>query len=175
MIQNQQMKPAWKSDDTDEKKKDDGGMMSGLMSMSDKNSKEHIQRLSAKNDALMAALDQANEAAPQGSNMPATEYPKLPSHTNFAPADRVSAQNVGLQHAISGGQTSPTQQAQMRQMVDSPPSQAAPAPQAPPQGMQANPQQQNFARSQNPAFNVNTGAPDMSALDEAFRRQSMGG
>jgi hypothetical protein len=41
--------------------------------------------------------------------------------------------------------------------------------------MQMNPQQGNFAQSQNPAFNVNRGMPDMSALDEAYRRQSQGG
>lgn len=127
--------------------------------LSDKNSKKEIEKLKSTNEALMTALDQS--AATTGGNMPETEYPKLPSHTSFAPADRVAAQNVGIQAA-----SAPAPQA-------APP--ARPMPMAPPQGMQANPQQQNFARSQNPAFNVGAPMPDMSALDEAYRRQSQGG
>lgn len=133
------------------------------VAMSDEHSKKHIERLNAKNDALMAALDEASQN--QGGNMPETEYPKLPSHTNFAPADRVAAQNVGIQ-AASAPPQAPAPQA-------APPPRPMPPP--PPQGMQANPQQANFARSQNPAFNVGGGMPDMSALDEAYRRQSQGG
>jgi hypothetical protein len=126
--------------------------------LSDKNSKKEIEKLKSTNEALMAALDDSSQAAPQGSNMPATEYPKLPSHTSFAPADRVAAQNVGIQAASAP-----------------PPQAVSPARPMPPQGMQANPQQQNFARSQNPAFNVGAPMPDMAALDEAYRRQSQGG
>lgn len=136
----------------------------GMMSMSDKRSKDEIKRLSSTNEALMAALDDAHQNTPEG-NLPETEYPIMPSNTRLqsrgsfadAPADKVAAQNVGMQAA------------------QSPPPQAAPAPQRPPQGMQPNPQQQNFARSNNPAFNVGGGMPDLSALDEAYRRQGMGG
>lgn len=130
------------------------------LSMSDVHSKKEIQRLSSTNAALMRALDDAHQGTPEG-NLPPTEYPKLPSHTSFAPADRVAAQNVGIQ-AATAPQT-PTVQA------------PRPVPPAAPQGMQPNPQQANFARSQNPAFSVNQGMPDMSALDEAYRRQSQGG
>lgn len=129
------------------------------LSMSDERSKKEIQRLSSTNEALMRALDES--AANTGGNMPETEYPKLPSHTSFAPADRVAAQNVGIRAA------SPPQ---------APPVQAPrPIPPAAPQAMQPSPQQMNFTRSQNPAFNVGQGMPDMSALDEAYRRQSQGG
>lgn len=127
------------------------------VALSDERSKKEIARLSSTNEALMKALDQS--AANTGGNMPETEYPKLPSHTSFAPADRVAAQNVGIQAASAP-----------------PPAQPRPMPpMAPPQGMQADPQQQNFARSSNPAFNVGAPMPDMSALDEAYRRQSQGG
>lgn len=128
-------------------------------SLSDERSKKEIERLTSTNEALMKALDQSAENT--GGNMPETEYPKLPSHTSFAPADRVAAQNVGIQAA-----TAPRPQA-------TPP--ASPLPPMAPQGMQPNPQQQNFARSQNPAFSVGAPMPDMSALDEAYRRQSQGG
>lgn len=130
----------------------------GMMAMSDRHSKEEIQRLSSKNDALTAALDKAHSAHGEESNLPATEYPRLPSHTSFAPlpaspqAQQVAAQN--------------------QQMMAPPPPQATPQGQ---QAMQPNPEQSNFGRSQNPAFqfNPNQGMPDMSALDEAYRR--MGG
>lgn len=130
----------------------------GALALSDRHSKDEIKRLNSTNDALMAALDDAKAKTPEG-NMPATEYPSMPSRTSFADApaaNKVAAQNVGMQAASA------------------PPPQAAPP--GPPQGMQASPQQQNFAKSQNPAFNVGGGGmPDMSALDEAYRRQSMGG
>lgn len=130
-----------------------GGMMAGL---SDEHSKKEIQRLSSANDALTRALDAtASKTAGEG-NMPPTEYPSMPDNTRFqaashgdfadAPAERVAAQNVGMQAA-----------------------------QQPPQGMQPNPQQANFARSQNPAFNVGSGMPDLSELDEAYKRQGQGG
>jgi len=137
-----------------------GGGMSGMMSMSDEHSKKEIHRLESTNEALMRALDSSSANTPQSNNMPATEYPRLPSNTRFAdaPAEKVAAQNVGMQAA---------------QPQQAPPPQAAL--QGPPQGMQANPQQQNFARSNNPAFQVNQGMPDLSALDEAYRRQGMGG
>lgn len=127
------------------------------VALSDERSKKEIERLSSTNEALMKALDQS--ASNTGGNMPETEYPKLPSHTSFAPADRVAAQNVGIQAASAP-----------------PPAPPRPMPpMVPPQGMQANPQQQNFARSNNPAFNIGAPMPDMSALDEAYRRQSQGG
>jgi hypothetical protein len=153
--------------DDEKKGSGGGGMMSGLIgkfiggggmaALSDERSKKEIQRLESTNDALMKALD--TSAANTGGNMPETEYPQLPAHTRFAdaPAEKVAAQNVGMQAA------------------QQPPMAPQAAPQAPPQGMQPNPQQQNFARSANPAFNVNRGMPDMSALDEAYRRQGMGG
>lgn len=171
MIQNQEMRPAWRGEDEEKKKGDDGGMLGGMMAgLSDRHSKEKIQKLSSTNEALMAALDSAHANTPE-SNLPPTEYPsmpantRLPSRANFADspaANKVAAQNVGMQAAAP-----PPPQA--------PPPRAAPAPQAPPGGMQANPQQQNFARSNNPAFNVGGGMPDLSALDEAYRRQGMGG
>jgi hypothetical protein len=149
-----EVRPTYIPSSADSKK--DKKMKTG-MSKSDERSKKEISRLESTNEALMKALD--DSAANTGGNMPETEYPSLPSRTSFADtpaADKVAAQNVGIQAASA------------------PPPQAAPAPQAPPQ-MQPNPQQQNFAQSQNPAFNVNRGMPDMSALDEAYRRQSQGG
>lgn len=134
--------------------------------MDQKKPQENVAALKAKNAALEAALDEASRR--QGGNMPPTEYPSLPQNTRFPsranfpddPADKVAAQNVGLQAAQAPQPPRPP--------IAAPP---APAPQA----MQPNPQQQNFAQSQNPAFNVNRGMPDMSALDEAYRRQSQGG
>ena len=167
--------------------------------LSDQNSKTEIQRLSSQNDALSTALadspsatfsptgdkrefNNANEAiaadtgkfndeaayqklkrhaqqlakdesersydkfigAYQGGNLPPTEYPRLPSHTQFAPlppspqAQQVAAQN---------------------QQLMAPPAQPlVPVPPVP---------QGNAFPRPAPA------RPDLSALDEAYRR--MGG
>ena len=127
----------------------------GPKALSDSRSKEEIRRLQSTNEALTQALDVAHAKTGEGL-LPPTEYPRLPSHTNFADtpaANKVAAQNVGLQAA------------------------AAPAASPPPgpMAMQPNPQQANMARSANPAFNVGAAPPDLSALDEAYRRQGMGG
>lgn len=135
--------------DREPKKSDNGGLLGGLLS--DERSKKEIARLEGQNDALTAALDKSFT----GSNMPPTEYPRMPENTrlpvgqaNFpdAPAEKVAAQNVAMQ---------------------------ATAPQ--PMGMQPNPSQSNMTMSQSPAFNVQRGAPDLSALDEAYKRMGQGG
>jgi hypothetical protein len=123
--------------------------------MSDERSKEEIQRLESTNEALTKALDVSAAQAP-GGNLPATQYPQLPANTrvpsmgNFADtpaANTVAAQNVGLQ----GG-----------------------AP--PPPAMQPSPQQSNFGRSTSSAFQgVGGGRPDLSQLDEAYKRMGQGG
>ena len=123
----------------------------GPKALSDSRSKEEIRRLQSTNEALTQALDVAHAKTGEGL-LPPTEYPRLPSRTSFADtpaANKVAAQNVGLQ--------------------------AAAAPPVPPAPMQPNPQQANMARSANPAFNVGAAPPDLSALDEAYRRQGMGG
>lgn len=154
------------------KKSNDGGMLGGLLS--DERSKQEIARLESANEALTRALsvkadyptpkppesdemgtgrlDGAVMATSRG-NMP-PEYPKMPGNTTLPvgragfpagdAADKVAAQNVGLQ--------------------------------APGGGMQPNPSQSNFARSNNPAFQgVGGNLPDLSALDEAYKRMGRGG
>jgi len=118
--------------------------MKPMQQLSDRHSKEEIQRLSSKNDALTAALNQAHAAHGDESNLPPTEYPRLPSHTQFAPlppspqAQQVAAQN---------------------QQLMAPPAQPlVPVPPVP---------QGNAFPRPAPA------RPDLSALDEAYRR--MGG
>ncbi len=135
----------------------------GQAALSDENSKTDIARLEGQNEALTKALDRSFT----GSNMPATEYPKLPGNTRVAPsssasfadtpaANTVAAQNVGLRQAAP----------------PSPPPVQAP----PPPNFQPSPQQSNFGRSTSPAFNgVGGGPPDMSELDRVYARMGQGG
>jgi hypothetical protein len=117
-----------------------GGMLGGAMGsmMSDKNSKEEIQRLESANDALTQALSSKasypdTHAASPG--MQALGQQDAPGQSDIRDpwadrdtpaANKVAAQNVGM---------------------------AATTPNGPSAG-----------------FQVNQGMPDMSALDEAYRR-----
>lgn len=126
--------------------------------LSDERSKTEIKRLESTNEALTQALS----GAYQGGNQPATEYPSLPQntrvpvgHASFADtpvANTVAAQNVGLQQA--GGM-------------------------APPPVVPANMQPRPMAAGPRPAVPaMGFQAPDLSALDEAYRnmgRQQGGG
>lgn len=117
--------------------------------LSDERSKTEIKKLEAKNSALESALS----GGYQGGNMPETEYPRLPAHTNFPipasePAQRVMAQNA--------------------QMMPPPAPQGAPQMAPPPQPLVPTPQAPQMPRS--PGFNVGGGQPDLSQLDEAYRR-----
>jgi hypothetical protein len=123
------------------------------VAMSDRHSKEEIQRLSSKNDALTAALDQAHAQTGGQGNLPPTEYPRLPAHTNFPTSpqeNQVTAQNAGIQQSMRPPPGPPPQ-------MGPPPQPLVPTPQAP-QG------------APSPGFNVQNGPPDLSQLDEAYRR-----
>ncbi len=114
--------------------------------LSDEHSKTQIQKLEAKNSALESALS----GGYQGGNMPETEYPKLPAHTNFPmPPMSPAAQTVAQQNAALAPAAAP---------------QMAP----PPQPLVPTPAMPQMARS--PGFNVGSGPPDLSQLDEAYRR-----
>lgn len=135
------------------------------MAVSDERSKKEIQRLQSANDALTQAL--------HGRPKPEMDRDVYPSHADFPDAagtldrrspyadtpaaNKVAAQNVGMQAAAAAPAATP------------------PAPPAPVGGMQPNPQQANMARSANPAFDFGAQPPDLSGLDEAYRRQGMGG
>jgi hypothetical protein len=86
------------------------GMMSAMksmpmMGMSDERSKKEIQRLESANDALTQALSSKAEYPDTGAPSPGMQalgqQTPPPSHASFAdaPADKVAAQNVGLQQA----------------------------------------------------------------------------
>lgn len=135
-----------------------GGMMAGMMS--DARSKEEIRRLESTNDALTKALDASASRGAGESNLPPTEYPRLPQntrvpvgHSNFADtpaANTVAAQNVGMQ---AGGDGMAPPHAVPANM----------APMAIPQGRPAT---------------VGMGwqePPDLSALDDAYRKMGQGG
>jgi len=87
-----------------------------MMGMSDEHSKKEIQRLESANDALTAALSSKAEysdtGAPSSGMQALGQQASPPSRANFAdaPADKVAAQNVGLQQgAPIGMQPNPSQ------------------------------------------------------------------
>lgn len=190
-IQNQPMRPMQPMPQQAPPPRDSGGGIMGMakgmmggggaaMGLSDRHSKEEIQRLTAKNDALTKAFtgnrpasfsnvgtdgltderrkyysEQEQHAHGTGRPPMSTDLARWSSSFGGAePADRVAAQNVGIQ-ATSGAQHSPT---------GMPPTQEQPrgggeipTPQGPPGPTYAGPM------------------PDLTALDEAYRRQSQGG
>jgi hypothetical protein len=122
-----------------------GGSGGGFMGMSDENSKKEIQRLSSANQALTKALGAKVEYpdvnAPSSGGQALGVQRSAPSHADFA--DTPAANRVAGQNVglSTGGQAPPMQQ--------------QPAPQAQQQGS---------------PFAFSRSAPDLSALDEAYRK-----
>lgn len=146
-------------------KKDSGGMLGGIMGgggggmmsgmLSDKESKEEIQRLEGANEALARALSTKPEypdtSAPSSGLRALGQQAAPPSQASFpdAPQPSPAAQQVAAQNQVMA---------------------PAAAPQVP---QQPAPRQPN----QNPGFNPQLGRPDLTALDEAYARlgRSYGG
>jgi len=122
-----------------------GGALGGMMS-SDERSKREIQALEAKNSALTKALSSRAEypdtSAPSSGMQALGQQAPAPSRANFA--DTPAANKLAAQNV---GITAAQQMAP----------QAAPAPQ---------PGQSDIRN----LWAVNRSTPDLSALDEAYRR-----
>lgn len=137
----------------DAQTKSSGGDMAGMGSMiggmlSDERSKKEIQRLESANSALTKALSSK------------AEYPDT------------SAASSGMQ-ALGQQSASPSRASFPDAPADKVAAQNVAMGAPPPQPM-AQPQPQPQAAA-NPGFNVSRGMPDLAALDEAYRRQGMGG
>jgi hypothetical protein len=140
---------------------------SGMMGMSDERSKKEIARLESANDALTKALggkvEYPDTNAPSSGLQALGQQDAPPSHADFSDtpaANKVAAQNVGMQQAgAAADQQFETNKADYMRAS----------------GMQPSPSQSNMTMSQNPAFNVSRGTPDLSALDEAYQRMGRGG
>jgi predicted lipid-binding transport protein (Tim44 family) len=124
-----------------------GGMMGGMMSgLSDKHSKEEISRLEGANEALSRAL--SSSASYPDTNAPSSGMQALGQQN--APPSHANFADTPAANKVAA------QNVGMQQGSGPPP-----VPMAQGNG--------------NPAFNVNRGAPDLSALDEAYKRMGQGG
>lgn len=149
-----QFKP--KKDEGERQKKDGGGgMLGGMLGgiMSDKRSKEEIQRLEGANEALSKALSSKAEypdtRQPSSGMQALGQQTTPPAHASFPAAPQLSPAAA----SVAAGNRA------MAPMVQQP--------QAPQQAPAAQPGTGPFA--------VNLQRPDLSQLDEAYRRQGRGG